>query len=84
MHNRSMTPVPHSSPFLVRAIGRAGWANIFPAATYAQAVGIAKARGLDALILSRRPGGGDALVATWSSKEGVQLIDRKASEGVLQ
>lgn len=71
MLNRSITPVPGSSPYLVRCIGRGTpRSNVYPAGSYEQAVGVAKARGLDAMIL-RRSNGTEVLVGAWSQQDGV-------------
>ena len=71
MLNRSITPVPGHSPFLVRCFGPGTpRSNVFPADTREQAVGIAKARGLSAMILARR-GEVETLVGVVEGKVGL-------------
>jgi hypothetical protein len=82
---RSITPVPGASLFSVRSIGKGVRPSSYPAASHAQAVDIARVRGLDAMILRRGTVGRavalgedpwvDALVSTWSLEGGLNVID---------
>ena len=78
---RSITPVPGHSPYSVRVLGVRRGSYLIPAGTYDQAIAIARARGLDAMVLARALDGRDMLVGTWSPRGGAMVLDARLANG---